>query len=102
MERNKFGTINITFSAYSKFSLFLDEISKYKLPLSTMNISACNGCNYDNVPVIFLLKVKGNNDDLRKMLLWSKQRNLSICIYKVLPFAKNIGILEWVFHTLPI
>ncbi|KAG5513154.1 hypothetical protein PMAC_001523 [Pneumocystis sp. 'macacae'] len=146
MERKMFGITNIAFSRYPKFSVFLDEIPKYKLPPPTMDILIRNDCNYDDIPVIshyipyFMLAsgisspkviecvssdghfykqlVKGGNDDLRQDAIMeqvfqqvhtflqknrsTRQRNLGIRTYKVLPLTKNTGIIEWVLHTLPI
>ncbi|QSL66723.1 hypothetical protein MERGE_001109 [Pneumocystis wakefieldiae] len=62
--------------------------------------------------------VKGGNDDLRQDAIMeqvfqqvhaflqknrlTRQRNLGIRTYKVLPLTKNAGILEWVLYTFPI
>ncbi|KAG0649001.1 Telomere length regulation 1, partial [Hyphodiscus hymeniophilus] len=109
--------------AASKLS---NTIAKHPIPSPTMQIKLAADMDYSNVPVMIRFEptisiasgVKGGNDDLRQDAIMeqvfeqvsellranrsTRQRNLSIRTYKVMPLTSTAGIIEFVPNTIPL
>ncbi|KIN04968.1 hypothetical protein OIDMADRAFT_39415 [Oidiodendron maius Zn] len=99
---------------------------KYPIPSPTMQIGLAADLDYSKIPVMTRLSsefsiasgVKGSNDDMRQDAIMeqvfeqvnallktnraTRQRNLNIRTYKVLPLTSIAGIIEFVANTIPL